>query len=191
MGGPGSGEWCRWDKKKTAESQKKIDIRLLKNKGYFQPGTVGFLSWSCNDEITGLIVYRMEADRIILKYQYHPRDREWEQVNQEILFDPTPCNYGGYRKWFLCPHCLRRVAILYGAGKYFFCRLCYNLTYTSQQENHADRLMRKARNIRKRLGGGNNLMDPFPPKPKGVHWATYWRLRPLLPPPLTTTGLNS
>jgi hypothetical protein len=99
------------------------------------------------------------------------------KVEQTVSFDLTPCNYGGHRTWFLCPRCWKRVAVLYGAGKYFLCRHCYDLTYSSQQENRADRLMRKARKIRERMGGGASLIDPFPDKPKNMHWKTYWRLR--------------
>jgi hypothetical protein len=28
-----------------------------------------------------------------------------------------------------------------------------------------------------RLGGSANLLDPFPAKPKGMHWRTYRHLR--------------
>ena len=35
----------------------------------------------------------------------------------------------------------------------------------------------EARKIRIRLGGGPSLFDPFPDKPKGMHLATYDRLR--------------
>jgi hypothetical protein len=31
--------------------------------------------------------------------------------------------------------------------------------------------------FRKRLGGGGNLLSPFPGKPKGMHWKTYQRLK--------------
>ena len=36
--------------------------------------------------------------------------------------------------------------------------------------------MRKAQRIRQQLGGTPNLFEPFPWKPKGMHWATYSRL---------------
>jgi hypothetical protein len=26
------------------------------------------------------------------------------------------------------------------------------------------------------LGGSGSLAESFPPKPKGMHWRTYWRL---------------
>ncbi len=73
--------------------------------------------------------------------------------------------------------CWKRVAVHYAAGKYFFCRHCYDLTYSSKQESRPDRLMRKAQNIRQRLGGSANLSELFPWKPKNMHWKTYYRLR--------------
>jgi hypothetical protein len=40
-----------------------------------------------------------------------------------------------------------------------------------------NREIRRSRNIRARLGGGPNLFDPFPEKPRGMHRRTYFRLR--------------
>jgi len=37
--------------------------------------------------------------------------------------------------------------------------------------------VQKAEEIRRRFGGSGSLLDPFPDKPKGMHWTTYWRLR--------------
>ncbi len=135
------------------------------------------ITWSRRGEETGSIRYRIEENRMILNYRHRPHGGEWEDVEQDISFDRTQCNYGGYRTWFLCPRCWKRVALLYGAGKYFLCRHCYNLTYASQQESQPFRLMRKAQNIRERLGGSSNLSEPFPWKPKNMHWKTYDRLR--------------
>jgi len=177
MGGSGSGNWYRWDSKTTTESQHRIDIRWLKKQRYLRPGTAGSLSWSWGDEQTGSIDFRMEHDRMILNYRHRPHGGEWESVEQAISFDRTSCNYGGYRTWFLCPRCWKRVAILYGAGKYFFCRHCYDFTYSSQQESRPDRLMRKARKIRARLGASNNLMESILFKPKNMHQKTFDRLR--------------
>ena len=36
--------------------------------------------------------------------------------------------------------------------------------------------MRRAQAIRERLGATRNLCLPFPDKPKGMHWQTYFRL---------------
>jgi hypothetical protein len=175
MGGYGSGK--RWNSKSTTESQHGIDIRWLKKQGYLRPGNAGLLSWSSRGKRTGSIGYRMETDRMILNYRYRPHGGEWEHVEQTISFNRTPCNYGGFRTWFLCPRCWRRIEVLYGAGKYFLCRHCHDLTYASQQESKEDRLMRKARKIRERLGASNNLMEPILFKPKNMHRKTFERLR--------------
>jgi hypothetical protein len=68
------------------------------------------------------------------------------------------------------------VAKLYGPGKYFLCRHCYDLRYESQREDKKTRALRKAQKIRTRLGGSANMLEPFPEKPKGMHLDTYIRL---------------
>ena len=167
----------RWKTKATTESRHWIDIRQLKKQGYLRPGNVGSLSWSSRGEQTGSIRYRMEENRMVLNYRHRPHGGEWEDVEQDILFDRTPCNYGGFRTWFLCPHCGRRVALIYGAGKYFLCRHCCNLTYASQQLSQSNRLMRKALKIRERLGASDNLRERILFKPKNMHQKTFDRLR--------------
>ncbi len=89
-----------------------------------------------------------------------------------------PCNFGDERLWFICPGagCGQRVAVLYGPGKYFLCRHCYDLRYESQREDKKDRALRKAQKIRMRLGGSANMLEPFPERPKGMHYDTYMRL---------------
>jgi hypothetical protein len=72
--------------------------------------------------------------------------------------------------------CGRRVAILYGPGKYFLCRHCYDLRYESQREDKNNRALRRAQKIRTRLGGSANMMEPFPERPKGMHHDTYMGL---------------
>ena len=189
MGGYGSGCWYRWHTKSTTESQRRIDIRWLKKQEYLQPGISGSLTWSRGDKQTGSINFRMETNYMILNYCYRYQGGDWENVEQTVSFNQTLCNYGGHRNWFLCPRCLKRIAVLYGARKYFLCRHCYGLTYSSRQENKTDRLMRRARKIRERMGGSANLIDSFPDKPKYMHWKTYWRLRERAELPTTLSWL--
>lgn len=177
MGGQGSGYYLRCSSKRTTGGQDHIDIRWLKQRGLLRPGTAGTLSWSSRGERTGSIGYRMYADHMVLDYRSRSLGDNFEDVEQIIHFDRTRCHYGGNRAWFLCPQCCKRVAIIYGAGKYFLCRRCNGLTYASQQENKMFRLMTKSQMIRKRLGGSGNLSDCFPCKPKNMHWQTYRRLR--------------
>jgi len=175
MGGLGSGSWKKLNSKSTVESRQRIDVPRLNKKGYFRPVNFGFLSQSLRNERDGSIGYRMS--HMVINYRYRPRGGESENVKQIIYFDRTPCNYGGHRTWFLCPQCWRRVAALYRAGKYFWCRHCHGLTYASQKKSRMDRLCKKASKIRMRMGGDGNLLDCFPDKPKNMHWKTYCRLR--------------
>ena len=118
MGGPGSGDWLRWNSKTTTESQHRIDIRWLRKQRYLQPGISGTLSWSCRGLASGSIDFRVETERLILNYRNRQNGGEWENIADEIIVTWTPCNYGGNRRWFLCPGCNRRVAVIYG-GKYY------------------------------------------------------------------------
>ena len=177
MGGSGSGRMLRWGTKSKTESQHRIDIRWLKKQKYLNPGVAGLMSWSNRGEKTGSINFHMEELKMILNYRHKPRGGEWEDVEQAISFDRTPCNYGGYRKWFLCPRCNKRVAILYGAGKYFFCRHCYQLTYNSCNEFPLQRILDKSYKIKKRLGGEPGLSSLVPDRPKGMHHKTYNRMK--------------
>jgi len=177
MGGIGSGRMFRWGAKATTESQHDIDIRWLKKQGLLRSGVSSSLSWSCKGKQTGSIGFKMEAGQMILNYRHRPNDGEWEDVKQIISLSQTPCNFGGYRKWFLCPRCWKRVAVLYGAGKYFYCRHCHDLAYSCQQETPPFRLTSKAQKIRKRLGASLCTNDPIFDKPKGMHWKTFNRLK--------------
>jgi hypothetical protein len=166
----------RYGAKQTAEATKSLDINWLGRKGYLVPGLSYSLSWTQGGEPVGSIGIRSEPSSIVLDYRWRQFGREWEDVTERIYLTSTPCNYGGYRRWFVCPHCSRRVGKLYLTTKYFWCRRCSNLAYASQRCDRMDRLTRKIQNIRTGLGGSWCLSDPFPPKPKGMHETTYRRL---------------
>ncbi len=89
----------------------------------------------------------------------------------------TDQQLGGRRRWFVCPDCGRRCLLLYQRVERLACRTCHDLAYASECESREDRLRRRARTIRRRLGGSANLLDPFPDKPKGMHRSTYARWR--------------
>ena len=65
---------------------------------------------------------------------------------------------------------------MYGEGRLFACRTCHDLAYASQSEDFAGRKLLKAQRIRTKLNGNPSMFEPFPDKPKGMHWRTYWRL---------------
>ena len=89
-------------------------------------------------------VSTMNGDNYV-RFQYTTTDRntgEKIEYDYMVALTTTPCNYGGFRFWFICPlsksgvYCGRRVAKLYKApgANYFGCRHCYNLSYESRNE---------------------------------------------------------
>jgi hypothetical protein len=187
VGGAGSGSWYRFDKKTTVEECRSLDVRKLYHEGLLKPGHRFTSSWSrAGREITsigGVVLGSSRPERVVLLFRHRSGpSAEWEDVQELVELDWTPCNFGGERPWFLCPGtvngvgCGRRVAVLHAAGKYFLCRHCYDLTYQSQRDNKMYRALHRAQNIREYLGGSPNMLQPFPEKPKGMHWSTYERL---------------
>ena len=176
MGGLGSGNWYRWDKKRTTEEVNRVDIRYMKKRRLLRPGNSGSLSWSCGEEQTGSVRYQVNNNYLRLIYRTRTYGDDWQEMDEKIWFQRTSCNYGGQRLWFSCPHCHSRVAIIYGNGMRFLCRHCYGLPYASQGETSLDRLARKIRKIRTRLDVDIDLDFPIYMKPKGMHWKTFDKL---------------
>ena len=191
MGGAGSGNWYRFDKKTTtaecqtttAECQSIDDVRYLHREGMLKTGRWFSLRWPRAGRETGSIRGTMIRDgkpeQVFLTYRHRSGSGgEWEEVREPVPLTWTACNFGGERPWFVCPGagCRRKVAVLYGPGRYFLCRHCYDLSYQSQREDKANRGLRRVQNIRERLGGSANMTEPFPEKPKGMHHDTYMRL---------------
>ncbi len=130
----------------------------------------------------GALASEGRALLLALHYRYRRGAGAWDDVAQLVTLAWTPCRYGGWRPWFQCgveangAYCGRRVAILYGAGKYFACRHCYRLAYPSTRADALSRTLTRVQAIRVRLGGTANMRAPFPPRPKGMHERTYTRL---------------
>ena len=183
MGGVGSGNWYRFDKKTTTGECHSIDVRYLHREGLLKPGRWFSLRWSRAGRESGSILGVVDSSRLPKSVTLLYRHRsglggEWEDVQETVALSWTACNFGGERPWFICSGagCGRRVAVLYGLGRYFLCRHCCDLSYESQRENSMYRALHKAQNIRERLGGSANMMEPFPEKLRGMHWSTYERL---------------
>jgi len=177
MGGIGSGRYYRRSSRTTCEEVRRIDIRYLRKQGLLRPGSAGTLSWKIGDEPNGSIRYTMHHSEMQLKFNCRWYDEDWQEINQTIPIVITPCNYGGFRKWFRCPHCNTRIAILYHVNQLFLCRHCYNLPYASQGEGYMDRMSRKADKLSKKLEADEYTDDGDLYKPKGMHWRTFYNLK--------------
>ena len=173
MGGIGSGGHCRWNKKTTIESTHRIDIRFMRKQGYLKPFTRGTLAWNRSGKPSGNINFVAYPEYLLLDFRFRQSgDTEWQPVQQKIRYDYTPCHYGNSRRWFLCPNCHRRVAILASDGLYFLCRHCYDLTYCSQNDGIVDRLRDKRDKLGKRIFENFNG-DYGSIKKKGMHQKTF------------------
>jgi len=175
MGGIGSGTWCRWSTKATAEECKRIDIRYMKRNGLLALGRLGSLSWTTNGEPSGDIRYRYYENRLELNYRCRVNGGEWEPVSQTVPITTTPCNFGNERHWFHCPRCHYRCAILYSGGSHFLCRKCYKLPYNSQMQSDLDRMAAQLNGLGERIFEHNEY-GPGWLKKKGMHQKTFDRL---------------
>src|SRR5262245_11227046 len=181
MGGIGSGRQCG-SERSTAEAARSIDANRLHRAGCLRAGWIGGWQWTRDGERTASINLRAENDRLHMTYRARIGGADWEDVAETVRIVRVCCRFGGTRPYFICPGvvngiaCGRRVAKLYGPGRYFLCRHCYRLAHASQREGAMDRALRRANRIRQRLGGEPGMAEPFPPKPKGMWRRTYERL---------------
>jgi hypothetical protein len=164
VGGAGRGNWYRFDKKTPIEECHSVDVRHLHRHRLLKPGLWFSLRWSRagreTASIRGVVEGSDRPERVVLLYRCRsgPEDR-WEDVREPVELTCSPCNFGGHRPWFVCPgvisgkRCGRKVAVLYGPGRYFLCRHCYDLSCRSQRESKAYGALRRAQKIRERLGG--------------------------------------
>lgn len=173
MGGSGSG---RYGSSAKTGDYHSVDLAYLKRNKLLRVGMAGSLTWSRGGYKTGSIRYRVESGGLRLIYRTRSwAGDEWRDVDELTSFTTTATNFGGERQWLRCNSCGRRCRIIYG-GSLFRCRRCYDLKYETQYEQPWARVITKAQKVRMRLGGDGSMDDLFPPKPKGMHWQTYWRL---------------
>lgn len=152
-----------------------IDLAWLRRKKLLRPGCWSTLRWSRGGQETGSIRLSVVHGGVQLSYRQRCRGDEWQDVSEIVPVVETATQFGGCRSWFRCLACHRRCRILYG-GAHFRCRRCMKLKYETQYEPPFARAATGALKIRERLGSKDGIGDLFPPKPKGMHWRTYYRL---------------
>jgi hypothetical protein len=148
-----------------AEHCKSIDARRWTREGILQgPRSGGWGWWTDDGEKTGSIGYHCDGNAVTLSYSVGDTS-----MRQQVPILTTGCNYGGRRFWFGCPHCGRRVAVLYLRARGFACRKCNRVAYASQSEDELGRTWRKQSKLERLLGENWR-------RPKGMHRATFERL---------------
>lgn len=176
MGGIGSGTWSRIEAKRTTDAVPAIDVRELQRRRGLTPGRRFVETWSCGGLVAAQVAIEVQRNNLLFRYVHESVSGDREPVECVVPLVATSCNFGGVRRWFRCPECKKRVAVIY-ASRSCACRHCHELVYLSQRERAGDRALKRAQNIRMRLGGSANLFAPFPGKPKWMRWATYQRLQ--------------
>lgn len=146
-----------------AEGCVRLDVRRLAKQAVFAIPRRGSWQWwdSERGATVAFVQFQSTATNLLLDYCLAGR-----QVSQELTVVSTRCHFGGHRSWFQCPFCSSRVALLYLRVPGFGCRRCSQVAYSSQSEDHIDRLGRRQYRIESRLG-------PNLTRPKGMQKATY------------------
>lgn len=148
MGGYGSGR--QWSKKATVEDGLTLSAARLTRTGLLGPDRhqVGTVTWAntATGEKAATIGFDPDlwAEHGSARLHY-TRDRT-DNLDYRVQLTSTPLPWGGRHRrwWFACPlvvdgkACGRRCDKLYlpSGGRYFGCRRCHGLTYTSCQESH-------------------------------------------------------
>ena len=152
-----------------------LDISVLRRRGLLQLGRSGTIAWSREGARLGsasLFADARKASPVLSPTS----EGSAERIDERVEIWSTQTSLGGQRQWFRCPGCHRRCRILYG-GPRFRCRLCHGLRNEFQFESRAQRANRRARKIRRRLGGSSTARwRNFRPGRVSMHWATYRRL---------------
>jgi len=156
-----------------AEQLQRVDIRVWRKRGYLTPGQYFSWAWNRGGEPTGSIAVRVhDAHSLSLLYSVGAGENR-RDGSQTIALASTPCHYGSSRPWFVCPRCQRRAGLLFMRWGRFACRLCQQVSYTSQAEDVMARMWRKQAKIEGRLG--ENWL-----RPKGMRRSTYETLMEVL-----------
>ena len=175
MGGSGSGRLASC-MVANCEDHHAIDLAWSRRKGLLIPGSSSTIRWSGGGQQTGAVTISVSQSGLRLTYRVRATGDDWQEISELIPFTETRTNFGGTRQWLQCLACSRACRVVYGGAR-FRCRKCYGLNYESQYEAGFARAATRVHKLRDRLGHYGALGEPFPPKPKGMHWRTYRRLQ--------------
>ena len=140
MGTYGSTRWSAVPTRYETGECLRLDAQAIKPYLSAPAGKVVW-SWSDGSEVTMAISTRSSTGTrppVDLDIGYQCDN---EAVHQQLLIDPLPQFFGGWRLWLRCPHCRRRCRYIYlppykRETRRFACRQCHRLTYRSSNESH-------------------------------------------------------
>jgi hypothetical protein len=153
----------------TVEDHQKValDVRELTRQRVFD-APVGTVWRQCAFRSPWLRTMRLDWANLILELA--------TGRTETIPFAWTRCGAFGNRFRFLCPHCHRRVCLLYHLDGQVLCRTCGGLWYGAQRISSAGRKMLAMEKIRTKLGDYGQIPSwKVPPKPRGMWRKKYAR----------------
>ena len=126
-----------------------LDIVILQRRGVFEsgPDMRWTSSWKMGDEVFGGMAYELIENfdgpaGLRLLYHLKHRSDDSEKFDYPVWIESSPCNYGGFRWWFICPlqagqNCVHRCRVIYITphNDHFGCRECSALTYECRQKH--------------------------------------------------------
>jgi hypothetical protein len=180
MGGWNSG---RPATKVTVESGLMLDLGRLMRQGLVRPNGYrsGSIIWTYAETRKERASIGYEADfaapeqasmRLYYAVNGTPKD-------YRITMHRTPCRFGGFRWWWVCPRTGHLAAKLYlpPGATMFASRRAYRMAYRSELGGPMDRSHLRQGRIYEKLGETYGFYEQSPPRrPKGMHRRTYERL---------------
>src|ERR1700722_11585982 len=113
MGGIGSGTWSRIEAKRTVDAVPAIDIRELQRHRGLAPGSRFVETWTRGGMVAAQVAIEVQRNNLLFTYVHVSGAGDREPVECVVPIVETPCNYGGLRRWLLCPECKKRIAVIY------------------------------------------------------------------------------
>ena len=157
----------------TLESGPKLDLAKLIPSGAGKPGShiQCVLTYGSGETITANL--RLHEHGWLLELSCRERQQSFSLVSD-------PRNFGGLQWYAICSKTGRQVRVLYRplGATYFASRYAWGrrAAYASQFLDPIGRAWRIKAKVKSALLGNEDPDEwDLPPKPKGMHWATYER----------------
>jgi hypothetical protein len=155
----------------TLESGPKLDLAKLIPSGAGKPSS----------HIQCVLTYGSgEMIRVDLKFRDHGGllDLAYQGTRQTFSLMSSPRHFGGLQWYAVCPKAARWVRVLYRplGATFFASRHAWGrrAAYASQFLDPVGRAWRTKAKVKAALLGDEDSDEwDLPPKPKGMHWATY------------------
>ena len=177
MGGSGSG---RHRSRVTVEESLRLDLARLIRCRQVVPGAycAGSLAWTVKGtgKQAGFINYQanlIQPAHAFARLHYIVNNLQQDYYVRVVR---TPCRFGGWRWWWICPLTGQMAGILHlpPGEAMFACRRAYRLAYASERESGLASTHSRQQRIFKKLGSSyRQFGQPAPDRPKGMHRRTY------------------